>query len=86
MAVAYFMQHFPKNWLPLLNGGDLAVMFCFVFLYLWIAGPGPWSVDAQMRARRIARWSDPPFPAVCREWRALPTSVIHRARTALRAA
>ena len=49
MAVAYFMQHFPKNWLPLLNGGDLAVMFCFVFLYLWIAGPGPWSVDAQMR-------------------------------------
>jgi putative oxidoreductase len=49
MAVAYFMSHFPKNWLPLLNGGDLAVMFCFVFLYLWIAGPGPWSVDAQMR-------------------------------------
>jgi putative oxidoreductase len=49
MAVAYFMSHFPKNWLPLLNGGDLAVLFCFVFLYLWIAGPGPWSVDAQMR-------------------------------------
>ena len=50
MAVAYFMAHFPKNWLPLLNGGDLAVEFCFVFLYLWIAGPGPWSVDAARRA------------------------------------
>ena len=51
MAVAYFIAHWPKNWLPLLNGGDLAVLFCFVFLYLWIAGPGPWSVDAQMRRR-----------------------------------
>jgi putative oxidoreductase len=48
MAVAYFMAHWPKNWLPLLNGGDLAVLFCFVFLYLWLAGPGPWSVDARM--------------------------------------
>jgi putative oxidoreductase len=46
MAVAYFMAHAPKGWLPLLNGGDLAVLFCFVFLYLWIAGPGPWSIDA----------------------------------------
>lgn len=50
MAVAYFMAHFPKGWLPLLNGGDLAVLFCFVFLYLFFAGPGPWSVDARMRA------------------------------------
>lgn len=49
MAVAYFTQHLPRNWLPLLNGGDLAVLFCFVFLYLWIAGPGPWSVDARIR-------------------------------------
>lgn len=48
MAVAYFMAHWPKNWLPLLNGGDDAVLFCFVFLYLWLAGPGPWSVDARM--------------------------------------
>ncbi|MFZ1908348.1 MAG: DoxX family protein [Burkholderiales bacterium] len=51
MAVAYFMAHWPKSWLPLLNGGDLAVLFCFVFLYLWIAGPGPWSVDTRMRAK-----------------------------------
>jgi putative oxidoreductase len=49
MAVAYFMAHFPKSWLPLLNGGDLAVLFCFVFLYLFVAGPGPWSVDARLR-------------------------------------
>ncbi|MEP7062776.1 MAG: DoxX family protein [Betaproteobacteria bacterium] len=49
MAVAYIMSHAPKSGLPLLNGGDLAVLFCFVFLYLWIAGPGPWSVDAARR-------------------------------------
>ena len=48
MAVAYFMAHWPKNWMPLLNGGDLAVLFCFVFLYLWHAGPGPWSIDARI--------------------------------------
>jgi putative oxidoreductase len=46
MAVAFFIAHFPKGWLPILNGGDLAVLFCFSFLYLWVAGPGPWSVDA----------------------------------------
>jgi putative oxidoreductase len=49
MAVAFFMAHWPNGWLPILNGGDLAVLFCFVFLYLWVAGPGPWSVDARLR-------------------------------------
>ncbi len=49
MAVAYFMAHGSKGWLPLLNGGELAVLYCFVFLYLWAAGPGPWSIDAQRR-------------------------------------
>jgi putative oxidoreductase len=49
MAVAYFMEHWPTSWLPILNGGDLAVLFCFVFLYLWAAGPGPWSIDARLR-------------------------------------
>ncbi|HEY5365483.1 MAG TPA: DoxX family protein [Casimicrobiaceae bacterium] len=52
MAVAYFIAHWPKYWLPFLNGGDLAVLFCFVFLYLWIAGPGPWSIDASRRSGR----------------------------------
>jgi putative oxidoreductase len=49
MAFAYFIAHFPNAWLPMQNGGDLAVLFCFVFLYLWIAGPGPWSIDALLR-------------------------------------
>ena len=49
MAVAYFMSHFPNGWLPIENGGDLAVLFCFVFFYLFFAGPGPWSIDARLR-------------------------------------
>jgi putative oxidoreductase len=52
MAVAFFMAHFPKSWLPIVNGGDLAVLFCFTFLYLCVAGPGPWSVDAMLSARK----------------------------------
>lgn len=50
MAVAFFIVHFPKNWLPILNGGDLAVLFSFTFLYLWVAGPGPWSLDAHLHS------------------------------------
>ncbi|HET7680187.1 MAG TPA: DoxX family protein [Xanthobacteraceae bacterium] len=46
MAAAYFIAHFPKGYIPLLNGGNEAVIYCFVFLYLVFAGPGPWSVDA----------------------------------------
>jgi putative oxidoreductase len=46
MAFAYFMAHAPKDSLPLLNGGELAVVYCFVFLYLAVAGGGEWSVDA----------------------------------------
>ena len=49
MAVAYFMAHAPKSPFPALNGGDAAILFCFVFLYIAAAGPGPLSVDAQMR-------------------------------------
>jgi putative oxidoreductase len=45
MAVAYFMVHAPKSVYPLANGGDLAIVFCFVFLYIACAGSGPWSVD-----------------------------------------
>lgn len=47
MAVAYFMAHFPKSFFPALNGGDSAILFCFVFLYLCAAGGGVWSVDAR---------------------------------------
>ena len=52
MAVAYWMYHFPKGPFPALNMGDAAILFCFVFLYLSAAGPGPWSVDAMGRGRR----------------------------------
>ncbi len=52
MAVAYFMRHVPRGFFPLLNGGELAVLFCFVFLYLFVAGGGVWSVDAQRSGRR----------------------------------
>jgi putative oxidoreductase len=47
MAVAYFMSHYPRNFFPVLNGGDAAILFCFVFLYLAAAGGGIWSIDAQ---------------------------------------
>ena len=46
MAVAYWMAHAPQSPLPVLNGGDAAILYCFVFLYIVFAGPGPWSVDA----------------------------------------
>ncbi len=49
MAVAYFMVHAPHSFFPLLNKGDSAIQFCFVFLYLVFAGPGPWSVDELWR-------------------------------------
>lgn len=45
-AVAYFYAHAPRGFFPLLNGGELAVLYCFVFLYLAAAGGGPWSIDA----------------------------------------
>lgn len=48
MAVGYWMLHAPKSFFPLLNQGDAAILYCFVFLYLVFAGPGPWSVDAAM--------------------------------------
>nr|WP_323135081.1 DoxX family protein [Methylophaga sp. OBS3] len=45
MAVAYFMVHAPQGFWPLTNGGELAALFSFVFLYIWTAGGGTWSVD-----------------------------------------
>jgi putative oxidoreductase len=45
MAVAYFMAHFPMSFFPAINFGEPAVLFCFAFLYLAAAGPGPWSLD-----------------------------------------
>jgi putative oxidoreductase len=45
MAVAYWMAHAPKSMFPALNGGDAAILFCFIFLYLAAAGPGAFSLD-----------------------------------------
>jgi len=49
MAVAYFMGHASKGFFPALNGGDAAILFCFIFLYLVAAGAGPYSLDARRR-------------------------------------
>jgi putative oxidoreductase len=57
-AVAYFLAHFPKGFYPIANGGELAVLYCFVFFYFIFAGPGPWSVDAMLRRDgRLPAWA-----------------------------
>ena len=48
MAFAYFMAHAPRSFYPIANGGEPAILFCFVFLYFAFAGGGPWSVDRAM--------------------------------------
>ena len=50
-AAAYFIAHAGKSFYPIANGGELAVLYCFVFLYFVAAGPGPWSLDA-IRGKR----------------------------------
>ncbi len=49
MAFAYFMAHAPVSFYPSINDGQLAILFCFVFLYLAVAGGGSWSLDARRR-------------------------------------
>jgi putative oxidoreductase len=51
MAVAYFMMHFPHGPIPLLNQGELAVVYCFLWLYVAAHGAGIWSVDGAMKRR-----------------------------------
>ena len=51
MAFAYFIGHFPRGFIPLLNGGNAAILFCFACLYLACAGGGVWSLDAVMRKK-----------------------------------
>ena len=51
MAVAYWMAHAPQSFFPALNGGDAAILYCFVFLYLVAAGSGAWSLDNALRQR-----------------------------------
>ena len=59
MAFAYWMAHAPKSVFPVLNGGDAAILFCFVFLYLVFAGPGSWSIDAWRHSRSAANVRSP---------------------------
>jgi putative oxidoreductase len=46
MAAAYFMAHFPRGFFPIANGGELAVLYCFAFLFIAASGSGIWSIDA----------------------------------------
>jgi len=54
MAFAYFISHAPRGFFPILNRGDGAILFCFIFLYLAFAGPGPWSLDEIWRKKAPA--------------------------------
>jgi putative oxidoreductase len=56
MAFAYFIAHFPRSFYPAVNGGDLAVLYCFVFLYIFFAGGGPWSLDRVVLRQDWADW------------------------------
>jgi putative oxidoreductase len=55
MAFAYFMGHAPNGFWPVLNQGSPAILFCFIWLYLSSAGPGPWSLDALRRDKTYER-------------------------------
>ena len=55
MAVAYFKSHAPQGFWPILNRGELAALYCFLFLYLSAVGAGPWSLDALM-SRKGRTW------------------------------
>ena len=58
MAVAYFLVHIHINFWPTLNHGEVAIMFCFIFLYLSAAGPGIWSLEQLWQARRARATAD----------------------------
>src|SRR5690348_9765105 len=53
MAVAYFVVHFHRGRLPIINGGELAVLYCFLWLYFFAAGPGPASADSLFRNKSV---------------------------------
>jgi putative oxidoreductase len=51
MAFAYWMSHAPRAFFPVANGGDAAILYCFIFLYIAAAGAGPWALDRAFRDR-----------------------------------
>ena len=54
MAVAYWTGHFPMGFWPSTNMGGGAILYCFIFLYLFFAGPGAWNLDDMLKSRRAA--------------------------------
>jgi putative oxidoreductase len=52
MAVAYFQAHLPRGFWPIVNGGELAALYCFVFLFFAASGSGKWSLDSMLRGNR----------------------------------
>lgn len=57
MAVAYFLRHAPRGFWPALNNGELAALYCFLFLFFAAAGPGAWSLDSLRRRAPIRLWN-----------------------------
>lgn len=55
MAVAYFMVFAPKSFFPVLNHGEVAALYCLVFFHIFVAGPGPWSLDSLLWGTASAR-------------------------------
>lgn len=55
MAVAYFTAHLPQGWVPIMNGGELAVLYCWAYLFFAAAGGGAFSIDGWLAARKRAR-------------------------------
>ena len=53
MATAYFLQHFPHSFWPIRNHGEMAVLFCFVFLYIASQGDGRWSARSLLKGKRL---------------------------------
>jgi putative oxidoreductase len=54
MAFAYFLGHAPASFFPLINRGEGAILYCFIFFYMAFAGGGPWSLDAWLSRRRVS--------------------------------
>jgi putative oxidoreductase len=57
MAVAYFMAHAPRNFYPVLNGGDAAILYCLIFFYFFVAGAGVWSLDRLRSSEAASRYA-----------------------------
>jgi len=76
MAFAYFLSHAPHSFFPIVNRGDSAILYCFIFLYFVFAGGGPWSLDARVAdPSHHGRMRKPRCTDQCRTQHRLTTSV-----------